>query len=465
MIRYRQWVVPSLVFLVAAIGCAKTPAAPDAGLPNDGAADASVTAVSGTIVVSAATRKPRANSGLGTNYWSWSPTYGNLVVGSEAQILALAPVVMRIGGYNNDANTPDPFNDAQVDAAMVYAKAIGAQPILQVPLLKDVTGAVPTATTAAAMVTYANVTKAYGVKYFSIGNEPDLYPEPPTNSIPGYTPAAYCASATAYVAAMKAVDPTIAIVGPELSWKYQSGGNDWLTPILQTCGGVFDVISIHRYPIDPAQTTAAAAAGDAPNLRSAIEHVRSIMKATGVGDKPLAITECNITWDGDPAKSTLPASPGTLPAGLWAADAFGVGLEAGLWATAFWSTREGWTLGLLAPADGKPQPEYWALQLYATHFGPTLLKVTSTPTGVHAYASRNAADTGTQVFVVNWNAAPADLAVQVTDLPAAPPVATWTVPAVGFAVYEIPDAGPSSIWIYGADQQRLGTPPQPLVPL
>ena len=45
-----------------------------------------------------------------------------------------------------------------------------------------------------------------------------------TKGIKGYTPAAYCASATAYAAAMKAADPTIKVVGPDLSWKYQQSG-------------------------------------------------------------------------------------------------------------------------------------------------------------------------------------------------------------------------------------------------
>jgi Glycoside hydrolase family 44 len=250
-----------------------------------------------------------------------------------APVMELAPLVLRVGGYNNDTNTPDPFDDAEIDLAVGYANSIGAQIILQVPLLADVTGAMPTAGTAAEMVKYTNVTKAYGVKYFSIGNEPDLYPDATgtTEGIKGFTPVAYCASATAYATAMKAADPTIKIVGPDLSWKYQAGANDWLTPILQTCGSLFDIVAIHRYPIDPAQTTIAAAAADASQLRGTIAHVRSIMQATGNGDKPLAITECNITWDGSPEKSILPASPGTVPAGMWAADARGVGLETGLW--------------------------------------------------------------------------------------------------------------------------------------
>jgi hypothetical protein len=350
------------------------------------------------------------------------------------------------------------------------------------------------------MVSYANITKQYGVKYFSIGNEPDLYPDATgsTKGIPGYTAAAYCASAQLYAAAMKAVDPTIKIVGPDLSWKYQSGANDWLTPILTTCGSVFDIVTIHRYPLDPTLTTIANAAADAPKLRGVIAHVQAILQSTGNGSKPLAITECNITWDGTPAKSILPASPGTVPAGLWAADTFGVGLESGLWASIFWSTREGWTLGLFAPGGGtpSPQPEYWALDLYATHFGPTLLQASTTAAGVRAYASRNLANDGTQLIVVNWNDAPAKLTFNVeradpvdggADIDAAVEVdATATIdgaasidatvgddatiaapsfvlPPLSVGAIEIPDIGTASAWTYGETQHQSNVGPQPLL--
>jgi hypothetical protein len=387
---------------------------------------------------------------------------------------------------------------------VTYAKAINADLIVQVPLLAaDNTGTKPTAATAAAMVSYANVTKAYGIKYFSIGNEPDLYPDATgsTIGIVGYTPADYCASAQAYATAMKAVDSTIKIVGPDLSWKYQSGANDWLTPILTTCGSVFDIVTIHRYPIDPAQTTIANAAADAPKLGGVIEHVQSILQSTGYGDKPLAITECNITWDGTPSKSTMPASPGTVPAGLWAADALGVGLESGLWATVFWSTREGWTLGLFAPGSGtpQPQPEYWALDLYATHFGSTLLSASTTAAGVRTYASRNLANDRTQIIVVNWNDTPASLTFKIdradtvdaaTNIDTAPsgdganddadagvdsaanvdstagggPVSdpTFVLPPLSATAVEIPDIGVASAWTYGETQHQVNVGPQPL---
>ena len=456
------------------VGCANDPVAVsiDAGSTSGalGAADARDAAVvippvSGNVVISATTRAARPNSGLGTSYWLWPPTWGNLVAGSEAQILALAPAVVRMGGYNNAANPPDPFDNAQVDLSVAYARAIAAEPILQVPLLADTAGRPPTADTAAAMVTYANVTKGYGIKYFSIGNEPDLYPDATgsTKGIAGYTPEAFCASASAYVAAMKAVDPSIKILGPELSWKYQSGTNDWLTPILQACGSLFDIVTVHRYPIDPAQTTIANASADAPKLNNIIAHLRTIMASAGMADQPLAITECNITWDGDPAKSTLPASPGTVAAGLWAADTFGVGLQNALWTMIYWSTREGWTLGLLASSDGTPRPAYWVLDLYATHFGPTLISVSSTPSGVRAYASRNQGDTATQVIVVNWNEAIATLTFQVDGLVSPPVPPSFTLPALSVAAIEIPDTGAASALSYAEAQYQTGLPPQPLM--
>lgn len=463
--------LPLLAVLGAA--CASSPAVTSDAAVADSAATADTLPdlpppITGSVVVSAAatSRTPRATSGIGASYWQWSPTWGALIFGTETQVAALKPMVMRIGGYNNDVNTPDIFDNAQMDKAVAYARAIGADPILQVPLLAaDPTGKAATADTAAAMVTYANVTAKYGIKYVSIGNEPDLYPDASGSSkgIPGYTAAAFCASLTTYVAAIKAVDPTIKILGPELSWKYQSGTNDWLTTILQTCGDSIDIVTVHRYPIDPAKTTVAAAAADAANLKATITHLRAIMQQAGVGDKPLAITEANITWNGDPANPVLPASPGTVPAGLWAADTFGMGIQNGLWTMIYWSTREGWTLGMFPSSGMKAQPSYWALSLYADHFGPTLLPATSTADGVRVYASRNQADSGTQLVVVNWNQAAAILTFQVDGLAQAPAAATFTLPALAFAAIEIPDVGAASAVGYSESEHRAGQSPQAIV--
>jgi hypothetical protein len=422
------------------------------------------------VVISAAA--PRARTGTwSVNYWTWPTTYGNAVAGTETLIHQLSPRFMRVGGYNNDANTPDPFDDAQVDKMIAYARAIGAEPILQVPLLADTTGQPANAATAAAMVTYANVTKGYGIKYFSIGNEPDLYPtsglrsDPTQPAKPGYTPAGFCADATSFVAAMKSADPTIQIVGPDLSYQYQPFA-DWLTPILSTCGNLFDIVAVHRYPFSSDKATLLSAIADAPAFRALVSSLRTILLTTGQGNKPLAITEMNIVYNA--TTTVIGASPGTVASGLWMADIVGSSLDLGLWTVAEWdiSDSDPYTLGLLAlPPAHTPRPEYYAYALYAAHFGPMLIDVTSAPTKVRAYATRNAAGTGTEVIAINWNSASAPLAFQVTGLKTAPPPASFELPALSMAAVTIPDNGAApTASVYGEAQHAAGVGPQSLAP-
>jgi hypothetical protein len=455
---------------VVAAGCggdahpAKTDGGGDAGTDAGGAPPT-------PVVISTATRTPRTTT-WSVNYWQWMPTYGDGITGTDALVAALKPAVMRVGGYNNDANTPDPFDDAQFDKAVAYARAIGAEPLIQVPRLADNNGQPPTPATAAAMVTYANVTRGYGIKYFSIGNEPDLYPDQGSLSdstmpaIPGFTPADYCTAATAYVAAMKAVDPAIKIVGPELAYKYEAGNgtDDWLTPILTGCGDLFDIISIHRYPFEAKLATLTMAAEDQASFLRTIASVRGILQDTGYADKPLALTEMNVVYDA--TACVLDASPGTVGSALWLTDAVGAAIELGLWTSTVWdlSDTEDWSLGLIGiPPAHTPRPEYYAYQLYADHFGSTLLTAPSAPAGVSLYPSRNLADDTTQIIAVNWNPTAAPLAFQVTGLAKTPGAATFSLPPVSIVAVEIPDTGAAKAWTYGDAQRLVGSGLQPLV--
>jgi hypothetical protein len=436
-----------------------------------GQAGAGLTVTPVTVSAATTARTTRTTS-WSVNYWMWSPTYGDALPGTEAQVAALTPTYLRVGGYNNDANTPDTFDNGQLDTMVTYARAIGAEPILQVPhLAADSTGTQATAANAAAMVQYANLTKGYAIKYFSVGNEPDLYDSSglPSNSampaIPGYTPTQYCASVTSYVTAMKAVDPTIKIVGPDLAYKYQAGGDlssDWLTPILQMCGDQFDVISIHRYPFEAAMATLPAAAGDPVTFRQVMTSVLGILQTTGQGAKPLALTEMNIAYDS--TGCVLEASPGTVGSALWMADILGSAIELNLWTSAVWdiSDSDDWSLGLIGlPPGHVARPSYYAYALYAAHVGPTVLPSPSgLPAGVSAYASRNSADSATELIIVNWNEAPVALQVQVTGLATAPAAPTYRLPGVSMAAVEIQDSGNSTAWLYGEDERRAAVGPQ-----
>jgi hypothetical protein len=395
---------------------------------------------------------PRLREGnWSVNYWMWSPTYGDDLPGTEGEVAALTPRYLRVGGYNNDANTPDPFDSAQLDTMVAYARTIGAEPILQVPLLANTSGATPTAADAAAMVTYANGTRGYKIKYFSIGNEPDLYATQglPSDStlpaIPGYTPAQYCATARDFVTQMKAAamaadsSTPITIVGPDLAYQYQPP-NDWLSPILENCGDLFDVVSIHRYPFSSAMATLPAAAADPARFRSTIASVRNLMSAANVGSKPLALTEMNIVYDA--TTTVLGASPGTVPSALWLADILGSAMELDLWTSAVWdiSDPDSWSLGLIGlPPTHTPRPEYYAYQLYAQYFGPYLVAISASPTGVAAHATRNAADDGTDVILSNWTSSPQPLVFEIVgSAKAISSAPVFTLPSLSLAAVEIP---------------------------
>ena len=295
----------------------------DAALASTDAA--AVTTAGATVVISGAGSTTAPPTAHGQNYWSWVTQYGDQVHQVEDGATAMHFTVLRAGGHNNDNNNPEAFDDAQVDAFIAYARATGAEPILQVPLLADGAGNRPTPQTAAAVVTYANVTKSYGIRYWEIGNEPDLYSD--QGDLPaGYTAQSYCTDFAAFADAMRAADPSIRILGPELSYKYVPG-NDWLTPFLMGCGTKVDVVSVHRYPFAAAACTVANAMGDAAQFRSTLRQLRSTMTSVGMGATPLAITEANFSYEGDPTLQTQPAALGTFYAGMWVADVAGVALE------------------------------------------------------------------------------------------------------------------------------------------
>jgi hypothetical protein len=452
-------IVPAAALVaLSGVACQSAPRTPTA--PPSASAPAAGPA--GTIRVSSAQPAPLATL-VGENYWCWS-NFGNYVRGTESLVAGLGLGVLRAGGHNNDTNTSngfDPFDEAQIDAFVGYCRKVGAEPILQVPLLKNASGGQATPGDAAEMVRYCNRTMGYGIRYWEIGNEPDLYSD--QGDVPGYGVGQFCSDFNAWSAAMKRVDPAIRILGPELSWRYfpQTGANDWLTPFLSRCRGSFDVVAVHRYPFDAAHATLANATADVASFDSVVDGVRAQMASLGSGDVPLAITEANISWDGTPATSTQSASPQTFYAGLWVADTLGAAIRQRLWAICYWSLSEGWTLGMIEGGTGRPRPSYYAFQLVASHTGPTLLQA-APPLGFSVYASRSATADATLLVVINKNATSNRETVDLSGVAGAAAVAqAYEFPPYSLSALSIPDDGrPMQIWSYTKAIADAGGPPQ-----
>ncbi|MFC4600777.1 carbohydrate-binding protein [Cohnella hongkongensis] len=108
---------------------------------------------------------------------------------------------------------------------------------------------------AADLVHYANVEKGWNIKYWEIGNEPEYY-----EGVYAVTPQQYAQRIMEYTAAMKAVDPSIQIIGPANGSSLLA---EWVQPILSTMQAAneqLEGITVHWYPLAGEQTNPASAA-------------------------------------------------------------------------------------------------------------------------------------------------------------------------------------------------------------
>jgi hypothetical protein len=429
----------------------------------------------GTIAIDGSS--PKAVSTMyGQNYWCWNG-YGNNIVQAQPFVAPLRLDILRAGGYANDTEKStktygtDPFDHAQIDRYVAYCKSVGAEPLIQVPLISNYAKhkfpASANAADAAEMVTYANVTKRYGIKYWEIGNEPDLYAEVNFGAriFPSYSVSRFCRDFNAFAKAMKAVDPTIKILGPELAWKYypnepKESANDWLTPFLRECKGNYDIVSVHRYSYPPDQCTLANVMNDPQRFVETIKSINELVRSLSPGI-PVAVTEANITWDGTPKKNVCQASPQTFYAALWVAETLCDAREQGLWAMCYWSLAEGWTLGFIEPYSWKPRPEYYGFQLVSNNLGATSYAV-SAPSGVSAYAGRSRDNDATAVIVLNKTAI--DCVDRLTFVNVkGNPKGNFSVsfPAYSVSAVIFPDGGKApTVYRYTAAEAKVFLPPK-----
>lgn len=223
------------------------------------------------------------------------------------------------------------------DQFMSVADAAGTQPMITVNYgTGDTVGKTRSpqetgAQVAADWVRYANVEHHYGVKYWEIGNEiygNDTYnaywePDehcgatfPPATQPDSCGPAVYARVAAQYIAAMKAVDPTIQ-VGVVLtapgSWPdgvtAPGSPQPWNETVLSTLGSAPDFADVHWYPQNPSNVTPPgptdagllADAGQIPDITAGLR--AQFAAHSGTPDVPIMLTETN-SVSSNPGKQT-----------------------------------------------------------------------------------------------------------------------------------------------------------------
>jgi len=258
---------------------------------------------------------------------------------------------------------------------------------------------------AAELVRYTNIKKKYGITYWSIGNEPNIFTMLKQVDYE-YTPEHLNRDWRAIALAMKAADPTIKLIGPELSqWNesYETTPKDptkqdWMTEFLKANGDLVDIVSVHRYPMFSPTNGPVTVQQLRENTRkwvSEMEYLRSLIREIVGRDLPIAITELN----SDPSNAQLAeASPDSFYNAIWYADILGQSMNEDVFMINQWVLSQR-TTGLGLFKGSEIRPTYYVFPLYK-NFGSEQVYAASGITDVDIFAAKRA-DGALTLMVIN----------------------------------------------------------------
>lgn len=336
---------------------------------------------------------------LGSNYGPWTAVPADMLA---AAFDSGVKVVRFPGGAWGDRNELKPY---QVDAFMNFVDQIGTE---GADVMINVNLRDGTPEQAAELVRYVNIEKGYGVNYWAIGNEPTLFGEELkiTGRADDYDTEQFNREYRQFAEAMRAVDPTIKLIGPELH-QYQpvedsnpkdSSGRDWMIEFLKANGDIVDVVSFHRYPLPGGSPNGIFTFEDLQRQSYEWEHTFAylnglIAEHTG-REIPIAVTEVNTYWS--PAVQG-DVTPDSHYAAIWYAELLGQAIESDVFMVNHWLLAQAGTgHGMIDRADVRPS--YHTLQLFRK-FGAEQVVAESGVEGVSVYAALR--DDGALTVIVN----------------------------------------------------------------
>jgi hypothetical protein len=368
----RTFLLPVALILVLVAGCGPV-------VPEGISAEAATPLAGALVVDPGKDLGPISPYIYGSNYGPWTAVPVNML---PAALDANITVLRWPGGAWGDANDIQSY---QLDPFVAFCKEIGAIPTINVRLKNGTPAA------AAALVKYANIDKKYDIQYWGIGNEPTLFEAEMKET---YDTVRFNREWRAIAVAMKAVDPTIQLMGPELhQWGTRlettlkdSSGRDWMTEFLKANGDLVDIVTVHRYPL----YSGAGQKFTVNDLRKntlewteMVKYLRDLIKTTTGRDLPIAFTEVN----SDPTAVTNGiATPDSFYNAIWYADVLGRLIQEKVFMVnqLVLANRTG-GLGLIYNSDIRPM--YYVFQMYH-HFGTNQVFAASSTTEVTVYAAK-----------------------------------------------------------------------------
>ncbi|MDF2448421.1 MAG: hypothetical protein K0R26_925 [Bacteroidota bacterium] len=333
---------------------------------------------------------------------AWMPdTIGNTVYYGKlhknwSNIKNSKSTLIRFGGIGADKSMPTNYQYIKMIDSI---RAKGMEPIIQVPFENWKYNAQQ----AANIVQYINVVKGRNVKYWSIGNEPDLgYAYTNSTQVANYL--------KSFATAMKNVDPTILIMGPETAWFNTNIINGLTTPngpddiTGKDANGRFylDIISFHYYAFDGSQTRSQvttklnSTGGLQDNLvylNNRIAACNTAHNRTGSSALKTAITEANIGWQNNSADNLNGNGANSFIGGQFWAELIGVSLKNKVDFINFWSVIEGnsnaLNIGYLDQGTGKKKPIYYHFKMLAENLKGNYVNGTTNQASVKSFGSQS----------------------------------------------------------------------------
>jgi hypothetical protein len=350
--------------------------------------------------------------------------------------------LMRYGGTSADVNIPSDAEYIQfVDKCI---NVLHAEPVLQVSYAASQLSSHVTCTTGTYTASYyanygatqivnlmsALEAQGYYVKYWIIGNEPDLYHSQLGIGSTDYDAAKIASYFKPIAEAMKAhvygmpeYPNGIQIIGPELAYfDYQNSGNVMEKLLTSTNNNenitrkiidddsnyagdpndhYLDIASFHTYPLNTSTYTEGdVIAQPANSFQPQLTQMQTYL-ASGSNHNPnlkVAVTEFNLSYNN---LNSATLNNTSFLAGQWMADMYSTGMKNGVDFMCSWSVAEGnpgW--GLLNNTDYSKRSTYWHTDLLSNHFWGTYQSPLSVPaTNVKTFASVEGA--GFYVMVLN----------------------------------------------------------------
>ncbi len=342
------------------------------------------------LLISIAVKAQQISPNLvGTNVWYIDPSEQVWTLTKDCGVKTI-----RIGGHAYDKKMPS--NETLLDWVRKI-QAMGAEPVIQVSKYDP-------KESAAALVKLFNLEKHEGikpVKYWNIGNEPWLQANRPPQSEMGALVEAYFKPISA---AMKAVDPTIKIYGPN-ECDYMDyyddlfgGKNDITGKVPGKDYYYCDGLTWHRYPQgngDPATEGANDFQIRSAKTKVKVDQINKMHNRTGENALQWGIGEYNSK--GGPEVHTW--GNGQLFGAV-----LGYCMEYGANFATSWSMfehggdRKGSDFSLIDGANMAPRASYWHMQLVAKYFSGTYLKGTAPDSSFIVYGSQNGDQTSVMIM-------------------------------------------------------------------